>query len=150
MFGISERSIDPTLNPTTTSESDLTLLVKGGKLAALEIPYYFPPVLSSVAAGLRTTEPFCHVKIKKPFYLNGKRVSERIPVPLSARAGFIGLGIYPGILTSVSPYSPLLPRNFSSGLNADFVNGHSCGAATVFHRLPQSISFYVYVYNIRN
>jgi hypothetical protein len=126
VVGISERSIDQTLNPADIIEPDLTRLVKGGQLAALEILYYYPPV-----------------KIKKPFYLNGKRVSERVPFPLSARAGFLGLGIYPGILTSVSPYSPLLPRTCSSGLNADFVNGHSCGAATVSHRLPQSISFYV-------
>jgi hypothetical protein len=132
VIGISERSIDQTLNPADSIEPDLTWLIRGGKLAALEIPYYYPPV-----------------KIKKPFYLNGKRVSERIPVPLSARAGFLGLGIYPGILTSVSPYSPLLPRTCSSGLNADFVYGYSCGAATVFHRLPQGISFYVYLYSIR-
>lgn len=132
MVGISERSIDQTLNPADIIEPDLTRLVKGGKLGALEIPFYYPPV-----------------KIKKPFYLNGKRVSERIPDPFSARAGFLGLGIYPGILTSVSPYSPLLPRTCSSGLNADFVYGYSCGAATVFHRLPQSISFYIYLYIIQ-
>ena len=149
MVGISDRSTDQTLNPTDTIEPDLTWLNVDGKILVTGTACYFPPVLSSVAAELKTNEPLCHVKIKKPSYLNGKRVSERIPDPFSARAGFLGLGIYPGILASVSPYSPLLPRTYSSGLNADFVYGHSCGAATVFHRLPQSISFYVYLYNIR-
>jgi hypothetical protein len=43
------------------------------------------------------------------------------------------------------PYHPTLrafPENFSSGLSADFVHGHSCGAASGSHRLPSSMVGY--------
>lgn len=111
----------------------------GGKRVAPAVSR-FPeaPVQAGPRGPLRTSRTLQHTPKNKspPACKTEGHVSSAPFLPAQVLSGRQNTRVF---WLPLLPTLRAFPEHCSSGSRADFVRGHSCGAATVFHRLPLGI-----------